>query len=293
MKISEVKDQFYTFLIVERGDLDSTITTYEDDINQFELFVDNKDISELKREDIEDFMRFLSAEGMKSATIIRRITTIRGFYLFLAREGLIKEPLIGLRLPKGEKKLPNVLSFEEVEDLLDAPDIENDSELRDKAMLETMYASGLRVSELLSLQLGNINFNEGYLKIKGKGSKERIVPIGEFALDFINRYVTLVRPKYAKNRTKYLFLNRDGAPISRQYFWRQIKKYALKANIIDREISPHTLRHSFATHLLENGANLKEVQEMLGHTKIETTQIYTHVSTKRIISAYDKFMNRN
>ena len=292
MKISEVKDQFYTFLIVERGDLDSTITTYEDDINQFELFVDNKDISELKREDIEDFMRFLSAEGMKSATIIRRITTIRGFYLFLAREGLIKESLIGLRLPKGEKKLPNVLSFEEVEDLLDAPDIENDSELRDKAMLETMYASGLRVSELLSLQLGNINFNEGYLKIKGKGSKERIVPSGEFALDFINRYVTLVRPKYAKNRTKYLFLNRDGAPISRQYFWRQIKKYALKANI-DREISPHTLRHSFATHLLENGANLKEVQEMLGHTKIETTQIYTHVSTKRIISAYDKFMNRN
>ena len=292
MKISEVKDQFYTFLIVERGDLDSTITTYEDDINQFELFVDNKDISELKREDIEDFMRFLSAEGMKSATIIRRITTIRGFYLFLAREGLIKESLIGLRLPKGEKKLPNVLSFEEVEDLLDAPNIENDSELRDKAMLETMYASGLRVSELLSLQLGNINFNEGYLKIKGKGSKERIVPIGEFALDFINRYVTLVRPKYAKNRTKYLFLNRDGAPISRQYFWRQIKKYALKANI-DSEISPHTLRHSFATHLLENGANLKEVQEMLGHTKIETTQIYTHVSTKRIISAYDKFMNRN
>lgn len=292
MKISEVKDQFYTFLIVERGDLDSTITTYEDDINQFELFVDNKDISELKREDIEDFMRFLSAEGMKSATIIRRITTIRGFYLFLAREGLIKESLIGLRLPKGEKKLPNVLSFGEVEDLLDAPDIENDSELRDKAMLETMYASGLRVSELLSLQLGNINFNEGYLKIKGKGSKERIVPIGEFALDFINRYVTLVRPKYAKNRTKYLFLNRDGAPISRQYFWRQIKKYALKANI-DREISPHTVRHSFATHLLENGANLKEVQEMLGHTKIETTQIYTHVSTKRIISAYDKFMNRN
>lgn len=292
MKISEVKDQFYTFLIVERGDLDSTITTYEDDINQFELFVDNKDISELKREDIEDFMRFLSAEGMKSATIIRRITTIRGFYLFLAREGLIKESLIGLRLPKGEKKLPNVLSFGEVEDLLDAPDIENDSELRDKAMLETMYASGLRVSELLSLQLGNINFNEGYLKIKGKGSKERIVPIGEFALDFINRYVTLVRPKYAKNRTKYLFLNRDGAPISRQYFWRQIKKYALKANI-DREISPHTIRHSFATHLLENGANLKEVQEMLGHTKIETTQIYTHVSTKRIISAYDKFMNRN
>lgn len=292
MKISEVKDQFYTFLIVERGDLDSTITTYEDDINQFELFVDNKDISELKREDIEDFMRFLSTEGMKSATIIRRITTIRGFYLFLAIEGLIKESLIGLRLPKGEKKLPNVLSFGEVEDLLDAPDIENDSELRDKAMLETMYASGLRVSELLSLQLGNINFNEGYLKIKGKGSKERIVPIGEFALDFINRYVTLVRPKYAKNRTKYLFLNRDGAPISRQYFWRQIKKYALKANI-DREISPHTLRHSFATHLLENGANLKEVQEMLGHTKIETTQIYTHVSTKRIISAYDKFMNRN
>ena len=292
MKISEIKDQFYTYLIVERGDLDSTITTYEDDINQFEAFVDNKDISLLKREDIENFMRYLSTEGMKSSTIIRRITTIRGFYLFLAREELINESLIGLRLPKGEKKLPNVLSFDEVEALLDAPDIEKDSELRDKAMLETMYASGLRVSELLTLQLGNINFNDGYLKIKGKGSKERIVPIGEFALDFINRYVTLVRPKYAKSKVKYLFLNREGMPISRQYFWKQIKKYALSAGI-DREISPHTLRHSFATHLLENGANLKEVQEMLGHNKIETTQIYTHVSTKRIISAYDRFMNRD
>lgn len=290
MKISEAKEEFLTYLIVEKGDLKSTIETYDDDLCQFKDFVEDKDIKYLLLEDIQAFMQYLSSKAIKTSTIIRRITTIRGFYLFLNRENYITVSLIGLHLPKGEKHLPNVLSFDEVEDLLEAPDISKDNELRDKAMLETIYASGLRVSELLFLELGNINFSEGYLKITGKGSKERIVPIGDFALDFITRYTSLVRRKYAKTRTKYLFLNKQGKPISRQYFWKRIKFYATMVGI-EQDISPHTLRHSFATHLLENGANLKEVQEMLGHSKIETTQIYTHVSTKRILSAYDKFMN--
>lgn len=291
MKVSEAKEEFLTYLIVEKGDAKTTVETYDDDLSQFAVFVDDKEIESLSADDLTGFMRFLSAAGHKSATIIRRLTTVRGFYLFLNREGLIDVPLVGIRLPKGEKRLPNVLSFDEVEALLEAPDLDKDLELRDKAMLETMYASGLRVSELLTLELGHVNFAEGYVKIRGKGGKERIVPIGDFALDYLNRYLTLVRRKIARKNSRYVFLNKEGNTLSRQYFWKRIKLYAEQAGL-ETPVSPHTLRHSFATHLLENGANLKEVQEMLGHAKIETTQIYTHVSTKRILSAYDRFMNR-
>ncbi|MDY6048760.1 MAG: tyrosine-type recombinase/integrase, partial [Bacilli bacterium] len=246
-------------------------------------------ISLLKREDISDFINYLSSKGLKTSSIIRRSTVIRLFYIYLNKEKLIDVPLTGLYLPKNEKHLPSVLSTDEVDALLDCFDLTKEVEIRDKAMLETMYASGLRVSELLSLELGNINFVQGYIKTKGKGSKERIIPIGEFALEYLSLYIDKVRRCNVGYKTKYVFLNKDGKPISRQYFWRKVKEYALRANIYT-EISPHTLRHSFATHLLENGANLREVQEMLGHSKIETTQIYTHISTKRIISAYDQFM---
>ena len=287
MKISEVKDQFYTFLIVERGDLDSTITTYEDDINQFELFVDNKDISELKREDIEDFMRFLSAEGMKSATIIRRITTIRGFYLFLAREGLIKESLIGLRLPKGEKKLPNVLSFEEVEDLLDAPDIENDSELRDKAMLEFAYATGMRVTEIISLNVEDINLETGYATCRN-GKKERTVPIGNMSLKALKDYILNARKIMIKDeKQNALFVNVNGKRLTRQGFWKIIKYYKDQAHI-DKDITPHVLRHSFATHLLQNGADLKSIQTMLGHSDILSTQVYMQFQDESLKNIYKK-----
>ena len=289
MLINEVKDEFLSYLIVERGDSKATIDNYSIDLDQFISFEENKDISLLKREDISDFINYLSSKGLKTSSIIRRSTVIRLFYIYLNKEKLIDVPLTGLYLPKNEKHLPSVLSTDEVDALLDCFDLTKEVEIRDKAMLETMYASGLRVSELLSLELGNINFVQGYIKTKGKGSKERIIPIGEFALEYLSLYIDKVRRCNVGYKTKYVFLNKEGKPISRQYFWRKVKEYALRANIYT-EISPHTLRHSFATHLLENGANLREVQEMLGHSKIETTQIYTHVSTKRIISAYDQFM---
>lgn len=289
MLINEVKDEFLSYLIVERGDSKATIDNYSIDLDQFISFVENKDISLLKREDISDFINYLSSKGLKTSSIIRRSTVIRLFYIYLNKEKLIDVPLTGLYLPKNEKHLPSVLSTDEVDALLDCFDLTKEVEIRDKAMLETMYASGLRVSELLSLELGNINFVQGYIKTKGKGSKERIIPIGEFALEYLSLYIDKVRRCNVGYKTKYVFLNKEGKPISRQYFWRKVKEYAIRANIYT-EISPHTLRHSFATHLLENGANLREVQEMLGHSKIETTQIYTHISTKRIISAYDQFM---
>ena len=289
MLINEVKDEFLSYLIVERGDSKATIDNYSIDLDQFISFEENKDISLLKREDISDFINYLSSKGLKTSSIIRRSTVIRLFYIYLNKEKLIDVPLTGLYLPKNEKHLPSVLSTDEVDALLDCFDLTKEVEIRDKAMLETMYASGLRVSELLSLELGNINFVQGYIKTKGKGSKERIIPIGEFALEYLSLYIDKVRRCNVGYKTKYVFLNKKGKPISRQYFWRKVKEYALRANIYT-EISPHTLRHSFATHLLENGANLREVQEMLGHSKIETTQIYTHISTKRIISAYDQFM---
>lgn len=289
MLINEVKDEFLSYLIVERGDSKATIDNYSIDLDQFISFEENKDISLLKREDISDFINYLSSKGLKTSSIIRRSTVIRLFYIYLNKEKLIDVPLTGLYLPKNEKHLPSVLSTDEVDALLDCFDLTKEVEIRDKAMLETMYASGLRVSELLSLELGNINFVQGYIKTKGKGSKERIIPIGEFALEYLTLYIDKVRRCNVGYKTKYVFLNKEGKPISRQYFWRKVKEYALRANIYT-EISPHTLRHSFATHLLENGANLREVQEMLGHSKIETTQIYTHISTKRIISAYDQFM---
>lgn len=290
MKINEVIDEFFVYLTVEKGDSKATLDTYQDDMNKFVEFMHNPDISELSKNDVTDFVSYLSSLGLKTSTIIRRTTTVRSFYRFLNKNQLIDVSLIGVHMPKAEKHLPVVLSYEEVETLLDCLNLEKPSEIRDKAMLETMYASGLRVSELLNLEMGNVNAEKGYLKVLGKGNKERIIPIGDFALEYLVKYIDKVRQKNVGYRSKYLFLNTRGGVISRQYFWKQIKKYAARANI-EVEISPHTLRHSFATHLLENGANIKQVQEMLGHAKIETTQIYTHISTKRILSVYDKYMS--
>jgi len=289
MLISEYVDQFLSYLSAQKGDSKATIETYFDDLNQFVKFNKDKDVSLLKLSDLENFIKYLANLGLATNSIIRKGTTIRSFYIFLNQEHIINVSLNGLYLPKLEKHLPSVLSLEEVEALFDVIDMESDFGIRDRAMLETMYSSGLRVSELVNLEKGNINLEHGYLKITGKGNKQRIVPLGEFATSYIVLYYKKIRSKiYPKS--KYMFLNRYGQPLSRQYFFKQIKKYALKAGI-QVEISPHTLRHCFATHLLENGANLKQVQQMLGHSKIETTQIYTHISTKRILSAYDKFMS--
>ena len=209
--------------------------------------------------------------------------------MFLIKEGIIDIPLEEVEAPKKPFHLPTLISLEEVEALLDAPNIEKDDELRDRAMLELMYASGLRVSELLNVKRGDVDLKLNIVTVMGKGGKQRKIPFGEYASDYIAKYINDVRSKNINSKSSYLFLSKYGEPLSRQYFFKQIKKYAMIAGIKEN-ISPHTLRHCFATHLLNNGADLRVVQEMLGHSNIATTQIYTHVTSKRIVEAYNALM---
>ena len=222
-------------------------------------------------------------------TILRHISTLKSFYLFLINEKKIKCNIDQLDLPKKPHHLPTVLSFEEVDSLLEQPDLSKPAGIRDRAMLEVMYATGLRVSELLTIEKKNLSIEKKQIRIFGKGAKERYVPISTFALEYLIKYINEVRNESPYHNSKYIFINKEGKPLSRQAFWQIIKNYASKAGIIEN-VTPHTLRHCFATHLLENGADLRSVQEMLGHSDISTTQIYTHVSSKRIRSAYDMFM---
>lgn len=292
MRISNTLDDYLAYLAVEKGDAKSTLETYEDDLKEFMDYERDTEVENLTKDDIPDFIAYLSKKGLKTSSLIRKGTTIRNYFRYLNQSGMIRVSLHGINLPKKERPLPKVLTQEEVERLLDSFDLNNPLEVRDKAMMETLYASGLRVSELCNLRLGDVNEAEGYLKVRsGKGSKDRYVPIGDFAIGYIQKYRNEVRSKTpCSNKTSFLFLGRRGEKLSRQYFFRQVRKYAQRAGI-EQEISPHTLRHSFATHLLENGANLRDVQMMLGHADIATTQIYTHVSTRRILSAYDALMS--
>lgn len=294
MEISDALDLFQQHIVAEKGLSKQTCQSYMMDLDLFfQYFNFKKDTSELYGENIIEYLRYASSTGSirQPSTYLRKMSSIRSFYLFLKREGIIDVEIPEMYTPKKPASLPNCLSIEEVEALLDAPDIKKPEGLRDRAMLELMYSSGLRVSELLSLERKKINLERGVVTIFGKGSKERKVPIGDFALEYIVKYIHEARRKNPGRDSKYLFLNRYGKPLSRQFFFMQIKKYAALAGI-EKNISPHTLRHSFATHLLENGAQLRAVQEMLGHANIATTQIYTHISTKRVISAYDLYMNK-
>ena len=205
--------------------------------------------------------------------------------------GHYKDNIPEITLPKKPERLPVCLTKEEIELLLSAPDVNSPYGLRDKAMLEVMYSSGLRVSELLSLTLDKISFQQNIIKVFGKGSKERKVPVSEYSLKFVEEYISKVRSKNIGKDSKTLFLNKEGNPLSRIYFYKQIEKYAEMVGI-KKKISPHTLRHSFATHLLDGGAQLRAVQEMLGHENIATTQIYTHVSAQKLKNTYDLFMNK-
>ena len=291
MKIIDAYDLYIQYIIVERGLSNQTVECYKDDLNIFFKFASKESTDELNYYMIDDFISYLSSMGKSSKTIVRRATTVRNFFNFLQKENVIKRKSTIIDMPKIGEYLPNVLSTEEVEDLFDAIDLSTKEGIRDRAMLEVMYACGLRVSELLNLKKSAISTALNCLKIKGKGNKERLIPIGDYALEYLNLYIDNVRRSNPGKNTEYIFLNRIGKPLTRQFFWQQIKKYASKAGI-STNISPHTLRHSFATHLLENGAELRMVQDMLGHSKISTTQIYTHVSSKRILSIYDMYMNK-
>ena len=292
MEISDALDLFTQYLLVEKGLSKATVSSYLNDLDQFfEFFKDKKEVEDLDPNDVNSFLIYCSSIGREASTNLRRISSIKQFYIFLKKDGYYKDEIPDVEPPKKPNRLPTCLSIEEVEMLLDAPNMESLSGIRDKAMLELMYASGLRVSELLGLEKSNLNLKRGIVTIFGKGAKERKVPVGDFAMEYVVKYLNEVRGKFHGANSKYLFLNRSGEPLSRFYFIRQVKKYAHEVGI-EKEISPHTLRHCFATHLLEGGAQLRTVQEMLGHSNIATTQIYTHVSSKRIISAYDLFMNK-
>ncbi|MGB9839914.1 site-specific tyrosine recombinase XerD [Thermovenabulum sp.] len=290
--MEEILDSFLDFLVVERGLSNNTVLSYKNDLNQFINFLKNngvKTFNEVNRANIISYLLFLQRKKRASSSILRSLAAIKTFYHFLLRERIIEEdPTYNLDTPKLEKKLPRVLTVEEVEKLLASPDKEDLWGLRDRTMLELLYATGIRVSELISLKVEDVNLEMGYLKCMGKGSKERIIPIGSVATSFLNLYINEIRKKLLKNKEcDYLFFNHQGKSLTRQGFWKIIKKYARRANI-NKEITPHTLRHSFATHLLENGADLRSVQEMLGHSDISTTQIYTHLTKSKIREVYDR-----
>ena len=293
MEIDESFDAFVQYLRVERGVSEITVKNYREDFKIFLLsFPSIATTDDLNVDMLPEFIRQQDELARSSSTILRRYSLLRNYFSFLNEEGILHEEIPKVDKPKSSKRLPFVMSNEEVDELLEAPDISKDNGMRDRAMLELMYATGLRVSELLSLKFRNLNMQNALITVYGKGNKQRSVPISSFALEFLRKYMDGPRKRVKGSKdTDIIFLNRDGKAISRTYFFMQIKRYAEEKGI-DSSVSPHTLRHCFATHLLENGASLRAVQEMLGHSNIATTQIYTEVSTKRIMSAYDLYASR-
>ena len=290
MTFQEGVVEFLDFLIIEKGLTLSSIESYKYDLtifyNDIKDKLENNNLHKLKIEFIYDFIKNQSINRISSATIKRRVSTIRNFYLFLQKREVISFIVPEIKTPKIGIKLPNYLTIEEVDKLLSIPDINTFKGLRDKTMLEIMYSCGLRVSELISLKKKDINIKNSFIRIIGKGNKERIIPIGEIALEYLNKYFELLSYNSKINNSKNVFINKNGLPLTRQYFFKIIKYYSIKANI-NKNISPHTLRHSFATHLLENGAPLIAVKNLLGHESINTTQIYTHVNERKLVSVID------
>lgn len=291
MDVNRAKELFFQHLRVEKGLSNDTILSYAYDLNEFFKEFKYNDTEQIQPTDIGDFIRIQSKKEMSTATIARRLSSLKNFYVFLEKEDFVHVPMNEVEIPKGMKHLPSILSIEQVEKLLEAPDLDKPEGERDRAMLEIMYASGLRVSELLSLKMKNISLERGIITVVGKGSKQRKVPFGEFAKEYLVKYIEHGRKKNPGTRSEIVFLNRYGKPLSRQYFFLQVKKYAEMVGI-EEEISPHTLRHCFATHLLESSADIRTVQEMLGHSNIATTQIYLNISTRRILEAYDLYSKR-
>jgi len=289
-------EEFINYLAVERGLADNTMLAYRQDLKKYSLFLSKKGVKEakhVKRDHITDFMYDQKKKGLSANSICRRLAAIKVFHRFLVRERIVSEdPTNLVDTPRIWKRVPDVLSIGEIESMINAAKGRGWQAIRDKAILELFYASGMRVSELLNLNMENVNLELGYVRCIGKGRKERIIPIGKRACESIERYYASARKKLVKDRsTLTLFLSRLGKKISRQSIWKIIKNYAHKAKI-KREIKPHTLRHSFATHLLEHGADLRSVQEMLGHSDISTTQIYTHVDRERLKSIHKQFHPR-
>lgn len=290
--LDQVAD-FLRFCSLERGLSKNTVDSYQLDLNQFIEYLDKEKITDWPEDPliIDSYLAKQRDEGKKTSTISRGITTLRRFYRYLLRQHiLVVDPLIQIDTPKQEKRLPLALSQKEVEQLLAQPDIKTTTGLRDRAIWELLYATGMRVSELINLKEADLHTDLKIIRVLGKGSKERLVPVTDFALNWLDKYLKNVRdPALLKKGVAcdFLFLNNRAGQLTRQAVWQSIKKYSKLAKI-DKDITPHTLRHTFATHLLENGADLRVVQEILGHSDISTTQIYTNLSQKHIFDVYQK-----
>lgn len=289
-------EDFFHYLTVERGLSPNTIQSYKRDLTQYYTFLDKEvgitDWDMVSRAHIMRYLHDLNDKGRSSATIARLLSSIRLYHQFLIREKVTnQDPSLHIETPKKERKLPKVLSSDDVEKLLNVQATDPLS-ARNKAMLEMLYATGLRVSELVSLKVSDLHLTMGFVRCLGKGSKERIIPLGDMAKEAVEVYLEKGRdPLVKKKKTEELFVNHHGNRLSRQGFWKILKAVARDMGIA-KELTPHTLRHSFATHLLENGADLRAVQEMLGHADISTTQIYTHVSKTRLKDVYRSYHPR-
>ncbi|WP_221565314.1 site-specific tyrosine recombinase XerD [Alkalihalobacillus sp. TS-13] len=292
----EVQDYLH-YLTVERGLSENTLQSYQRDLKQYTIFLmkelNHKELNGVRRNDIMTYLYHLKDAGRASTTIARTIASIRSFHQFLIRERVTdKDPSVHIETPKTERKLPKILSSQEVENLMVAPESNSAFGIRDRAMIELLYATGIRVSELIQLNLSDVHLTMGFVRCVGKGDKERIIPVGRMATEALTTYIENGRIKLLKKKTSdALFLNHHGNRLTRQGFWKILKKLSQAANI-QKELTPHTLRHSFATHLLENGADLRAVQELLGHVDISTTQIYTHVTKTRLKDIYSTYHPR-
>ncbi len=282
-------NEFTEYLIIDKKYSENTIKAYNNDLKKFKNFIKNKTINNIDENSIKDYIKYLNKENNDPKTISHNISTLRSFYKFLLIEKRIKKnPMEYIELPKTKKSLPKTLSIEEIDKLLDI-NLTDAFSFRNKAMLELMYSSGLRVSELINVKIHDIDISNCIIRIMGKGSKERIVPLGDYAIRYIELYLKEHREKLIKRELNdYLFLNNHGNKMTRQGFFKILKGIAKEKNI-KTEFSPHTLRHSFATHLLNGGADLRSIQEMLGHSDISTTQIYTHVSKEKLKENYNNF----
>jgi len=276
-------EKFLSFLLYERGYSKNTLSSYRVDLTELSQFLEERNSSLIKatKEHIAQFINMLSERGFTNNTIIRKLASIRTFFKYLLNEGIIEEDLVSfLDTPKKEKKIPKVLFEDQIKKLLEQPLLQEEEYARERSILELLYSCGLRVSEIVNLTINDVNLEDGFVRVKGKGNKERIVPLGSKAISALREY--LRQRRHIKERR--LFLNSRNKGLTRQTIWLIVKQFA---NNVGLDISPHTLRHSFATHLLDNGADLRVVQELLGHSSISTTQIYTHVSNRRLKEEFE------
>lgn len=283
-------DEYLHFIMIEKGLSKNTVAAYRRDLNHYKAFLEQEkigNIDNIDRYTITLFLGFLKDQGKSAKTLARISATVRGFHQFALREKYaVKDPTVVMESPKYERNLPDILSIAEVDKFLATPDTSKITGKRDLVMLELLYATGMRVSELISLNTDDVNTVMGFVRVFGKGNKERIIPIGDHMIELLDTYINNTRYKMLKKElTDSLFLNFHGKRLTRQGFWKIMRQIKEDAGI-NKKLTPHTLRHSFATHLLENGADLRAVQEMLGHADISTTQLYTHISKKQIREVY-------